>query len=122
MEKGIGEDMNIFNYDGMMFSPKSNTENGEVSNLTIFKYKQKGNVLSGEYASGDIVKGTLLGQVLENGELEFYYNHTNIKNEQRVGKCKSIPKILESGKIELYEKWQWLNGDMSEGESVIIQI
>ena len=37
----------------------------------------------------------------------------------RIGVCHSIPQILDNGKIELYEKWQWLNGDKSEGESVV---
>ena len=31
------------------------------------------------------------------------------------------PCILENGKIELHEKWKWLNGDESEGESVITE-
>ena len=35
---------------------------------------------------------------------------------------KIVPKInTENGKIELSEKWQWLNGDESTGESVIVE-
>lgn len=29
--------------------------------------------------------------------------------------------ILKNGKLELAEKWQWLNGDKSDGESVIVE-
>lgn len=57
----------------------------------------------------------------ENGEVDFYYHHINNQNQLRVGKCHSIPRILDNGKLELAEKWQWLNGDKSEGESVIIE-
>ena len=32
-----------------------------------------------------------------------------------------VPKILDDGKLELAEKWQWLNGDKSEGESVVVE-
>ena len=46
----------------------------------------------------------------------------NINNETKTGKCNSIPKILEDGRIELLEKWEWTNGDKSKGESKIIEI
>lgn len=39
----------------------------------------------------------------------------------RGGVCYSVPQVLDSGKIELAEKWQWLNGDKSEGASVIVE-
>ena len=28
----------------------------------------------------------------------------------------------ENGKIKLLERWQWLNGDCSTGESVLVEI
>jgi hypothetical protein len=34
----------------------------------------------------------------------------------------STPKILEDGRIELSEKWEWTNGEKSKGESKIIEI
>lgn len=58
----------------------------------------------------------------KNGELDFYYQHINTQNQIRVGKCHSIPKMLASGKIELSEKWQWLNGDQSKGSSIVTEI
>lgn len=30
--------------------------------------------------------------------------------------------MLENGKIELSEEWQWLNGDKSKGSSVVTEI
>ena len=33
-----------------------------------------------------------------------------------------MPVILENGRIELHEEWQWLNGDMSKGSSVIVEV
>lgn len=29
--------------------------------------------------------------------------------------------VVDDGKLELVEKWQWLNGDKSEGESVVVE-
>lgn len=39
----------------------------------------------------------------------------------RSGTCNSTPKQLDNGKIQLFEKWKWMDGDQSEGESVILE-
>ena len=72
-----------------------------------------------DYSGGEITKGHLIGFVDANGELDFYYHHVNEQNQMRVGKCHSVPHILENGKLELHEQWQWLNGDCSEGSSIL---
>lgn len=55
-----------------------------------------------------------MGTVIESGELDFYYQHINEQKQVRVGVCHSVPRILDNGKMELAEKWKWLNGDKSE--------
>ena len=108
-------------YNGKIFIPKMNSENGEVDEHSIFYYHQNDNLLWAEYEGGDVLKGSLIGTVSENGELTFHYQHLNKKMEVRIGKCHSTPHILENGKIELHEVWQWLNGDLSKGTSVLIE-
>ena len=61
----------------------------------------------------------MIGTVSENGEMDFCYQHINCRNEVRIGKCHSVPRILEDGRIQLVEEWQWLNGDLSKGSSVL---
>lgn len=122
MEKELTKRLTDIFYDGKRFCPRVNTENGEVNGDTIFCYHQRGNELWAEYAGGEIRKGYLIGFVTKNGELHFYYQHINTQNQIRVGKCHSIPKILASGKIELSEEWQWLNGDQSKGSSIVTEI
>ena len=122
VEKRLEKCSTAINYNNKCFVPKENTEKGEVSGSTMFCYHQNGNVLWADYSGGDIVKGHLIGTVAENGELDFYYQHINVQNQIRIGFCHSIPKVLENGKIELVEKWQWLNGDKSEGSSLLIEI
>ena len=121
MEKQITACQGRINYDGKIFVPQSNTENGEVDAETIFHYFQEHDLFWAEYSGGDVVKGHMLGKVSEKGELDFHYQHLNKDGQVRIGKCHSIPRILESGVIELQEKWQWLNGDMSSGESVLVE-
>jgi hypothetical protein len=107
------------NYNNRLFRPISTTDNGETSNETLFRYKQVGNILTSEYAGGNIRKGHLIGLVDENGKIEMRYHQVNEKGELMTGKCTSTPEILPNGKIRLHEKWQWTSGDRSEGESII---
>ena len=110
------------NYDGRKFIPKMNSENGEVSEQTVFTYHQSGNLLWAEYSGGDIWKGSLIGTVLSNGELDFVYHHMNRDMQVKTGKCHSVPTLLENGKIELSEKWEWTSGDYSKGESLLVEV
>lgn len=121
MEKPVIRRQDGINYNGKIFVPKSNTENGEVGEQTIFYYFQEHELFWAEYSGGNVLKGHMIGSVNENAELDFHYQHLNKDGQVRIGKCHSIPCILESGKIELQEKWQWLNGDMSCGESVVAE-
>ena len=122
MEKRLKHISTRINYDGKRFIPKLNTENGEVDNQTLFTYHQDVNTLWAEYSGGEVVKGYLIGEVSDNGELDFHYQHINVKRQVRIGQCHSIPVILDNGKIELHEEWKWLNGDMSTGKSVIREV
>ncbi len=122
MEKALALNSSSINYNGRKFTPSVNSENGEVDGNTIFYYHQHGTDFSAEYSGGEIKTGFMVGKVSKDGELDFYYQHLNINDELRVGKCHSVPTISDDGRIELHEKWQWLNGDCSEGESVVVEI
>lgn len=119
MEKLLTVSSTKICYEGKFFVPVTNTENGEVDNQTLFAYHQSGNILWAEYYGGEIKKGTMIGLVGLNGELDFYYQHINQNNDIRIGKCHSVPRVLDNGKIELSEQWQWLNGDKSKGISTV---
>jgi hypothetical protein len=110
------------NYNGRKFVSIENTENGEVSSQTIFEYKQEGKIISATYSGGEIIQGILIGIVLEDGSLEFRYNHVNSKDEIRGGKCVSTPNILPDGRIRLNERWQWFDTEATEGSSIIEEI
>ncbi len=109
----------MVNYNGKIFRPVVNSENGETSNETVFIYQQIDNILTSEYSGGKIIKGHLIGLVDENGNIEMRYHQVNQKGELMTGKCKSVPEILENGKIRLHETWEWTSGDKSKGQSII---
>lgn len=82
-----------------------------------------------ENIAGDIKDGLVgvLPQISAsiNYNGRFFVPQENTENNEQkqvwVGVCHSVPRVLDNGKIELSEKWQWLNGDQSEGESVIVE-
>jgi hypothetical protein len=109
----------MIDYNGKIFKPIENTENGETSNETVFLYKQVGNILTSEYSGGKIKKGHLIGLVDDNGNIDMRYHQINDKDEIMTGICKSKPEIIKNGKIRLHENWQWTSGDKSKGKSII---
>nr|WP_299071849.1 n-acetylglutamate synthase [uncultured Allomuricauda sp.] len=110
------------NYDKKRFRPVQNTENGETSAETIFEYRQSGNILTAEYEGGQIKKGHLIGLVSDDGTIEMRYHQVNTKGELMTGICFSKPKIMENGKIRLYETWEWTSGDKSKGTSILEEL
>ncbi|MEZ4808259.1 MAG: n-acetylglutamate synthase [Flavobacteriales bacterium] len=112
----------MINYDGRVFRPESNTENGETSSDTVFLYRQIGNILTSEYSGGRIIRGHLIGLVDENGNIDMRYHQVNDRNEIMTGMCRSTPEIKENGRIRLHESWQWTSGDRSEGRSVLEEV
>ena len=60
--------------------------------------------------------------MLQNGELDFAYQHMNKDMQIKTGKCHSLPTIFENGKIQLSEQWEWTSGDFSKGESLLIEV
>ncbi len=109
----------MIDYNGKIFRPISNSENGETSNETVFMYKQTRNILTSEYWGGKVKMGHLIGIVDENGNIDMRYHQVNKKDQIMTGKCKSKPEVLENGKIRLHESWEWTSGDKSKGESII---
>jgi hypothetical protein len=109
----------MIDYNGKMFRPVVNSENGETTNETVFAYKQIDNILTSEYSGGKIKRGHLIGLVDANGNIDMRYHQINHKGEIMTGMCKSRPEILENCKIRLHESWEWTSGDKSKGQSII---
>ncbi len=110
------------NLNNRTFRALSNTPNGEVSDNTLFYYKQSDELITAEYHGGSIVNGSIVGKVVSNSYLEFEYQHTNLDGEIRTGVCQSYPELSASGKLILKEYWQWTCADFSKGESTLIEL
>jgi hypothetical protein len=110
------------NYNNKKFRPVSNTENGEISQDTLFHYVQNGNVLTCSYSGAKVIMGHLIGLVDEQGNIDMRYHQINNDGQIMTGHCQSTPEILANGKIKLHEVWQWTSGDLSSGHSIIEEL
>lgn len=109
------------NLHNKTFKSLENSENGEVSDQTLFHYRQEGQMLWAHYAGGSIQKGFLIGRIIED-QLEFSYQHLNQDLEIMTGKCTSRAKVNPDGKIQLYEAWEWTCRDFSKGTSLLLEV
>lgn len=109
----------MFSYHNKTFKPVQNAANGEVSSESSFQYKQKGNVVSAEYAGGEILSGHLLGLVDPEGCINMHYHHVNNEGKLMAGFCHSKPELLPDGRIRLHEQWQWTTGNQTKGSSIL---
>jgi hypothetical protein len=110
------------NYNNRKFRPVSTSENGAVSEATVFHYRQEGNVLTCDYNGGEIRQGHLLAIVDQNGKIDMRYHQVNLAGELMTGFCQSVPEIMPNGKVRLHETWQWTSGDQSAGTSILEEI
>lgn len=112
----------MIDYNNKCFRPISSSENSETTSETIFVYKQNGAILTSTYKGGHILKGHLIGLVDNDGTINMRYHQINKNGELMTGICTSKPEIDSSGKIKLYESWEWTSGDKSKGTSILEEI
>jgi hypothetical protein len=110
------------NYHNKKFKALSISKNGAVDEGLIFHYQQVGDLLTCTYSGVQIISGHLIGLVLADGSIDMRYHQLNSKDELMTGICKSVPEILEDGKIRLYENWKWTSGDGSNGQSILEEV
>ncbi len=114
--------MSAINYHHRKFRPITTSPKGQTTSDTIFRYYQNGHILWGEYQGGKIIKGQLIGVVEEDGAIEMCYHHVDAQGSMRTGKCRSVPELLDNGKLRLHESWQWTNGDLGKGQTIIEEL
>jgi len=112
----------IYDLDGKTFRSVANSANGEVSALTLFHYRQQGDIVTAFYEGGGIRLGQLLARVLPGGQLDMRYHHLNAAGQFMLGQCLSTPRRLPDGRLRFEESWQWLSGDRSQGTSEIEEV
>lgn len=107
-------------YDGRAFRPVGNDPAGESGRRAT--YHQNGTLLHGEFAGGDCVAGRLLGNTCPDGTLLFCYMALTTDGVLVSGLCRSVPTLLEDGRVHLTETWQRYLPEPDSGQSELMEV
>lgn len=105
-----------------LFLSAVNTPNGDCDGETRFHYRQQGQRVWATYAGGRVQFGSLVAIGDTAGRLDMRYHHVDAAGRFRAGKCTATPQVLPDGRLRLHEQWQWTNGDLSEGKSIVEEV
>ncbi|MBL8176144.1 MAG: DUF3291 domain-containing protein [Bryobacterales bacterium] len=108
------------NLDNRIFTTAANTSNGDVNAATRFHYRQQGARVWATYSGGNVRFGALTAVWTPTAQLDMRYHHTTQDATHRTGRCLSTPSP-GPGPLTLQESWQWTNGDLSSGQSVLTE-
>ena len=107
----------MINYDGRRFQAMPPSDDAAVA-----VYRQSGDLLWGDFAGGEIRRGTLCGLCTPEGNLEFAYTTVLTSGEIVSGRCSSMPQLLDDGRIRLHEKWERFGAHAETGVSQIEEL
>ncbi len=109
-----------FNFNNKIFSLIENSKKGKVNSETIFKYKQKGNLVTADYSGGSIKYGKIIAS-LKNDKLNMLYQCITTENELKAGKAIAEISFTKENKMKLKLNWEWLNTENESGISEYIE-
>jgi hypothetical protein len=108
------------NFNNKTFALLQNTEGGQVNAETVFKYKQKGNLVTADYAGGSVIYGKIIAY-LEGDTLNMLYQCLTTDNQLKAGKALAKITKTTTDKIKLSLEWEWLNDSKTKGHSEYIE-
>ncbi|ARP69809.1 hypothetical protein LK07_08515 [Streptomyces pluripotens] len=106
--------------DGLVLAPVSDQAAGQVGTRTRCAYREKDDVVSAEYAGGDVVRGHLVGTRAAD-RLDFRYVQLRTDGTTASGHRVSVVVELPDGRIRLEETWKGESGP-GAGTSVVEQV
>jgi hypothetical protein len=107
----------VIDYDGRRFHP---AEDGETDRLAV--YRQDGDLVWGEFTGGHARRGSLAGTCTPDGRLDFAYCMVLETGEVISGRCRSVPSVLDDGRIQLDETWQRFGDHPGTGVSRLYEV
>jgi hypothetical protein len=106
----------VIDYDGRRFSPLTSGPRPVAS------YHQQGDLIWGEFAGGEVRRGSLAGSTDADGVIRFGYCMVLDTGAVLLGDCRSVPEILPDGRIRLTEYWQRYGDGAGSGISYLEEL
>ena len=113
--------MKKINFNNKKFVLLKNTTSGTVNSDTVFKFMQKGNLVTADYQGSTVTYGKIIAY-LEKDTLEMLYHCLTAENELKAGKAQAKISLTEDQKITLHLDWKWLTGDKGHGKSIYREV
>lgn len=111
--------MQKIDFNNKTFTLLSNSKEGKVNNETIFRYKQKGDLVTADYSGGTVIYGKIIA-LLKGDKLEMLYQCLTTDNELKAGKAIADVSFTALSKIQLDLNWEWLDNEGS-GQSTYLE-
>lgn len=92
--------------DGRVLQSVANDGDGAVGDDTRFYFDQDGDVVHARYEGGSVRLGHLVGTTTGT-ELSFRYAQVNGDGETATGHSEDRIRLLDDGRVRLYETWAW---------------
>jgi hypothetical protein len=108
----------VIHYDGRRFSPITDAPGARP----VAHYHQQDDLLWGEFAGGEVRRGTLVGTADPDGVLRFGYCMVLDSGMVLLGDCRSVPELLNDGRIRLTEYWQRYGTGAGSGISYLEEL
>jgi hypothetical protein len=108
----------MIDYDGRRFSPVTD----KPGPTPVAHYHQTGDLVWGEFAGGDVRRGSLTGISDQHGELRFAYCMVQVSGKVVLGLCRSVPEVLDDGRIRFTEYWERFGPEASSGISILEEL
>ena len=112
----------MMNYHNRKFKVLATADAGEVSTDLVFHYQQLNNIVTCTYQDDNVASGHLIGKFDQVGNIDIRYHQINAAGIIKTGKCFPKPVLLDNGKVQLHETWEWLFGDSGGGNTIIQEI
>jgi hypothetical protein len=108
----------VLDYDGRLF--RAADEDG--AEAPVARYHQDGDVVWGEFAGGQVRRGSIAGTCGPDGVLHFGYCMVLGDGDVILGRCHSLPDLLDDGRIRLTERWERYGPHAATGISYLEEI
>ena len=106
--------------DGRTLVGVANSEQGDVSGDTRFRFEQDEDRIYAHYSGGEIVDGHLVG-TLDGTHWEIRYVQLTDAGETATGHSVGEIELLEDGRVRVTDEWEWESKE-GTGESVLEEI
>jgi len=111
-----------YTLDQKQFKLLHNSNNGEVSEDTIFNFSQKDHLITASYSGGSIIYGNIVATPLSANQLKLFYHCMTKEGVVKAGKAIAEITKTKENLLHLQLNWQWLEGNQKEGTSSYLEV